>query len=411
MTPNFLDVLATILIYFILIYQYRRLNKSLILNPLSPGILIFAISIVTVNYFYRTGNINDKEYFILMLEFFIYFIFMLITPLFIKNNYSKLSNYMNINSFDIQIAKIVFYFSLILSLIYIFLLWSSYSSGSDRFILNRTFRELMLLNNLFSVWSLSISSIIYSKTKKNEFLIYSIIIISLSSFMGSRSAAIVGLLTFLFFYFQCNKINGKYLFLVIFIAIILLILPTYFMYGSNTFEMILNRIFLSADIYIWSFVFGDYSDYIDYYDPIRYILHPFSSLIGIRGYEYGFGAQIVESANLPVDGTGPNDQMPMLGLIFYNDCLLCIIVFTIIFSLIMMLTILFIFYFFSRIKISLSFRALIFSLLYSSSIYIFIGVNAFSFNIVIALLGAIIYFIFYILRNISSKKVLNNENK
>ena len=168
---------------------------------------------------------------------------------------------------------------------------------------------------------------------------------------------------------------------------------------------------MGIDIYLWSFVVGDYKPFIDYYDPISYVLHPFSSLIGIRGYEYGFGGQILETANLAVDGTGPNDQMPMLGMIFYNDCLLCISVFIIIFSLIMMFTIVFVFYLFSKTNIDLSLRVLVFSLLYYSSINIFIGVNAFSFNIVILLLGFVVYFIFYIFKKIGSKKALNNDEK
>lgn len=410
MTPDLFDIIFTLTIYSILIYRYKTLNKSLFFNPTSTGLLVFAISIASVNYFYKTGNMNEKEYFILMFEFLIYFIFIFITPYFIKKEYTNLSKYMNISTFDIQVTKIIFYISLAISIVYISLLWKNYNSGSERFILNRNMRELMLFNTLFSIWALYMSSVIYSKTKEKTFLYYAFILIILSAFMGSRGAAIQGFLIFLFFYLQCNKIKKKYFLLLIIIAMCLVVLPTYFMY-ENALEMILNRVFLSADIYLWSFVIGNYKPFIDYYDPVSYILHPFSSLIGIRGYEYGFGAQILETANLIVDGTGPNDQMPMLGLIFYNDCLLCIAIFTIIFSLIMMFTIIFVFYLFSKIHISLSLRVLVFSFLYYSSINIFIGVNAFSFNIVITLLGISVYFIFYILRDISLRKVLNNDKK
>lgn len=410
MTLDLFDIMFTLTIYFILIYRYKQLNNSLFLNPISTGLLVFAISIASVNYFYKTGSMNEKEYFILMFEFFIYFIFIFITPYFIKRKYTDLSKYMNISTFDIQVTKIIFYISLVINIVYISLLWGNYNSGSDRFILNRNMRELMLFNTLFSIWALYMSSVIYSKIKEKTFLYYAFILIILSAFMGSRGAAIQGFLIFLFFYLQCNKIKKKYFILLIIIFICLVILPTQFMYG-NALEMILNRVFLSADIYLWSFVVGDYKPFIDYYDPISYILHPFSSLIGIRGYEYGFGAQILETANLIVDGTGPNDQMPMLGLIFYNDCLLCIAIFTIIFSSLMMFTIIFVFYLFSRIHISLSLRVLVFSFLYYSSISIFIGVNAFSFNIVITLLGVSVYFIFYILKDISLRRVLDNDKK
>ena len=410
MTPDLFDISFALTIYFVLVYRYKQLNKSLFINPISTGLLVFAISIASVNYFYRIGNMNDKEYFILMFQFLIYFIFIFVTPYFIKKKYFNLSEYMNISNFDIQLTKIIFYIAVFIGIVYMSLFWMNYSSGSERFIFNRNMRELMLFNTLFSIWALYMSSVIYSKTKKKTFLYYAFILIVLSAFMGSRGAAMQGFLIFLFFYLQCNKIKKEYFILLIIIFTCLVILPTQFMYG-NALEMILNRVFLSADIYLWSFVVGDYKPFIDYYDPISYVLHPFSSLIGIRGYEYGFGAQILETANLVVDGTGPNDQMPMLGMIFYNDCLLCISVFTIIFSLIMMFTIVFVFYLFRKTNIDLSLRVLVFSLLYYSSINIFIGVNAFSFNIVILLLGFVVYFIFYIFKKIGSKKALNNDEK
>lgn len=137
MTPDLLDITIALVIYFILIFQYKKLNKTLFLNPVSPILLVFAISISTVNYFYRTGDMNDREYYILMLEFMIYFIFIFIAPFFVKTKYINLSNYMNISKFDIQITKIIFYISLIIGLFYIFLLWANYGSGDERFILNR----------------------------------------------------------------------------------------------------------------------------------------------------------------------------------------------------------------------------------------------------------------------------------
>ena len=55
------------------IFECEYKNKTLFLNPVSPILLVFSISIATVNYFYRIG---DNEYFTLMIQFFIYFIFL-----------------------------------------------------------------------------------------------------------------------------------------------------------------------------------------------------------------------------------------------------------------------------------------------------------------------------------------------
>lgn len=410
MTPNLFEISLGLVLFLFLSFLYRKINKAIVFSITTLPLLVLSISIVSVIYYNRLGHIEIDIYYIILTELFIYFIFIAIAPFFILKKYTNLSNYMNIRKFDLQIAKIIFYISLIIGLIYIGILWGTYNSGADRFILNKKLRYLMLLNTLFSIWALALSSVIYAKTKDKIFLFYVIIIIILSIFMGSRSAAVGGLLLFLFFYLQVNIINNRIFTYIAILALLLLLLPTLIMYEDGL-NMLINRIFMSADIYLWSFVIGDYRELIDYYEPLMYLLHPFTSLIGIRGYDFPMGAQILATANLEPTGTGPQDQMAMLGLIFFNDCVPCILLFTLFFGLLSMLSLIFIFYFFSLTKISLSLRVLIFILLYTKSISIFIGVNAYSFNIIIAILGLGIYFLFHFLKDISKKRKLFNHER
>jgi len=403
MTLGILDIFFIFFIFIFLSYQYKKINHSIVFSPLTPPLLVFSITGATIIVIHRLGFIEEHIFYILMIEYFIYFIFISVTPHLIKKKYIKLSDSINIKHFDKQIVKILFYVSTAIGILYIAILWSMYSSGSDRFILNKSMRPLMLLNQLFSVWVLAMSSIIYSKTKTKKFLYYAIITIILSGFMGSRAAAVVGLLLFLFYYLQFNTISKKYFKYIISISVLLIFLPTYFMY-NNAVEMLINRVVLSADIYLWSFVIGDYKELIGFYEPLSYFLHPFTSLVGIRGYDFPFGAQIISTANLEPDGTGPQDHMLMLGLLFFSDCFYCIILFTIFFALLTMLSLIFIFYFFSKTRIPLSLRVLVFTLLYARSIAIFVGVNAYSFNIVIAIMGIVVYSIFDFLKIISVKK-------
>ena len=352
----------------------------------------------------------DSIFNILMIEYFIYFIFISVTPHLINKKYIKLSDFIHIKPFDRQIVKILFYISIAIGIIYISILWGTYSSGSDRFILNKAMRPLMLINQLFSIWVLAMSSIIYAKTKQRKFLYYAIITIILSGFMGSRASAIVGSLLLLFFYLQFNSINKKYFKYIILISFVLIFLPTYVMY-DNAIEMLINRIVLAADIYIWSFIIGDYKELIGFYDPLMYFLHPFSSLIGIRGYEFPLGAQIISTANLEPDGTGPQDHMLIMGIVFFSDCIPCIILFTVFFAFLTMLSFIFIFYFFSLTRVPLSIRVLVFTLLYARSIGIFVGINAYSFNIIISIMGVVVYFFFDFLRNTSSNRRLKSNGK
>jgi len=400
LTPTLTDLILTMIIFVFLSFQYRKLNHSLFITPLLLPLLVFSISIVTIINLHRNNIIPTDAFNILILEFSIYLIFIAITPHLISTKYSNISKYITINPFDIQIAKIIFSVSIAISLIYISMFWLTYSSGADRFAFNRNMRSLMLLNSIFSIWSLALSSVLYVKQKNKLFLYFVVVTIILSGLMGARSTPIIYMLIFLFFYFHTNTINVRNYLYIGGIGLLVLFLPTYFMY-DHAFEMILNRVYMAADIYLWSFQIGDYTQLSGYYDPLSYVFHQFTSLVGVRGYDFPMGAQILSTANLTVTGSGPNDQMPMLGLLFYGDDIFSVILFTLFFAFLTMVSVIFTFYFFSLTKINLAFRVLVFTLIYPSAVFIFIGVGAYSFNIILAVLGLIIYFTLMFLKDIS----------
>jgi hypothetical protein len=278
-----------------------------------------------------------------------------------------------------------------------------YTDGNERLIFNRDFRALSLLNTLFSTWSITISSVIYAKYKSKIFLLYTGIGIFFLLFMGSKGLSLVGIFIFLFFYMQFHEINIKYKAFIGLIVFCAVFIPTQIMYG-NALEIISNRIMLSGDIYLYSFVIGDYEKLINKYEVFSYILHPYTSLIGIRGYDFPLGAEIVSTANAPVLGLGPQDHITILALTFFHGCNICIFIFTICICISLTLIMLLNFYIFSMTKIHITVRSVIFILIYTQIINIFVGINGFSFNVILCILVIFIYLFILLIREILKTK-------
>lgn len=399
MKPTLIYGILALGMYILIAWQYRKINKSIFFTPLIIQLLTFTISFFTVIHLFIENYIPEETFLLLILQFLLYFSTFMLIPYLIDKKHLEITKYIDIQSFDINLANIIFYISLFISLSYIILFWSLYSQGSDRIYFNRDYRILALFNTLFSTWSISISSIIYAKDKKRKFLFYIIITIILLLFMGSKGLAIVGIFIFLFYYLQYNELNIKYIFILIMIISLAIILPTQIMYG-NALDTILDRVMMSGDIYLFSFVLGDYKELIGYYDPLKYFLHPFSSLLGIRGYEFPLGAQILSTAGIPVTGVGPQDHMTILALTFFPDSYLAIFIFTLYVCLIISFFMIINFYIFSLTKIHITLRSIVFMLIYTQIINIFVGINAFSFNIILIILAIGIYFLFLLINNI-----------
>lgn len=119
-----------------------------------------------------------------------------------------------------------------------------------------------------------------------------------------------------------KKIKIKYILLlgILFVSPITLIM---FWRGEGFYEasiLLLDRLFSSGDIYYYSFVAGDYTKLFGEYNFLSYLLHPFISIIGIRGYEWPIGSELFAMANNQAEvlGYGPNPHLPILSLVILN---------------------------------------------------------------------------------------------
>jgi len=400
--PTLIYGIYAFVLYILIAWQYRYINKSILLNPLLIQILTFTISFVSIIFLYNTGYIDKDIFLILFIQCIMYTITFVMAPYFIKKEYLNLDKFMEVTEFDLQIGRVVFFVNILIALFYILLFWSIYSDGNERLNFNRDFRALSLFTSLFSFWAISLCSAIYSKTKIKEYFLYVLISLILIAFMGSKGLMFLGILIFIFLYLQCNSLNLIYLLVAIFIIFLSVFIPTQIMYG-NALDILIDRVFMSGDIYIYSFVLGDYKDLIGYYEPLSYFTHPYSSLFGVRGYDFPLGSKILETANIGVSGAGPQDHMTILAITLFSDSYIEMLLFTLFICFIIIFFMKFSFYIFSLTKFCLSIRIIVFILLYIQIINIFVGINAFSFNIILIILSICIY-LFFVFLNIVTYK-------
>jgi hypothetical protein len=79
------------------------------------------------------------------------------------------------------------------------------------------------------------------------------------------------------------------------------------------------RLWLSGDVYVLAYEQGALDAVRAYYHPtfLRYVLHPITDLVGIRGYEYPLGAMLASQVSGTTVLTGPNPQLPVLLDFFF----------------------------------------------------------------------------------------------
>jgi hypothetical protein len=399
---SFYGLIASLLFFF-LVFSSKRIFKGFF-NPFIFSIITFSISFSTVLFLYDTGHIESKVFFNILIFYFI-FIFAYAVFSFLVSKGDNLNYYNSaIKKIDYQVLYVLFVISFAVSSMYIILLWSSYSTGDERLLLNREIRGLSLINTLFSFWVVVLASLIYAQKKQFFILMILVITISLAFFSGSKGGALGLLLWAIYFYSNFNRISLARLFLMIFSIIVVLMLPTWWMYGSDFLKIILYRLSMSGDVYTLSFISGDYTQLIDMYEPIGYFLHPFTSLVGIRGYDFPFGAELVGTAGRAVNGTGPNPHLPMLAITFWPNSFLASFLCALFFAFVFLFFVFIAFKFYNTLFFPLYLRIYIFSSLLLSAFTIFIDIGMSQFFIVLNLIAFLVFLFFFFLCKVFNKR-------
>jgi hypothetical protein len=87
---------------------------------------------------------------------------------------------------------------------------------------------------------------------------------------------------------------------------------------TDAYWRLVDRIFATGDLYYYSLVKGDFHRLFHQYNFFSYLFHPFTAIIGIRGYEWPIGSAIIGTAGFPITGYGPNPHLPILLLVLLD---------------------------------------------------------------------------------------------
>jgi hypothetical protein len=207
------------------------------------------------------------------------------------------------------------------SLFFAYFLVSNGLSGDDRIAIAKDFRFLDVIRRGFATvfTYYSISCFLY---RRDRYLLALLILnIGIGFFSGSKgffAEYLTAYITIDSLIKGRRQINlRKYLPLI---AVVLTFTLGTVMFWQNVSFVdaiisISNRLFASGDIFYYSFIYNNYQDLYGEYNFWAYVFHPFTSLIGIRGYEWPIGSLLYAQPGMTIQGFGPNPQLPMTAII------------------------------------------------------------------------------------------------
>lgn len=382
---------------------FLKINKSLFISPLIIQQATVAIALVTLLSLYNDGYMEWDVFLFLFFIIIIFAVLVGVLACFFPMNIPLIFSSKKIKKLDRQLVWFACCAAILLNAFYIIKLWSLYESGDDRLLLNRELRALSLLKDLFTLWSVAGLSLFYAIYKNNRYLMFLGVLALFISVSGSKAALLSSFLVFAFFYVNMNPVRFRTYLVLVFLVVIFLFFPTYLMYGGDFIEKVIYRISMSADVYPIAFVTGDYEQIYGYYDNFSYLMHPFSSLVGIRGYDYPLGAELIGTIGSEVTGTGPNPHLGLLALVL-NDgsyegaILLSSVVFSLLIASWCLITLILRSYYFG-----VSLRVIVFILYYTALYNVLIDIGAAQFSLVLMVLAFAIWFIFKFLSDIGKR--------
>ena len=339
----------SILFAAILYVIYEWLCKELILGPFD-GFTLTNISVASSGgLLFAFYNLNLVKFDQALQIIILYTTFYLGVAAIGKSNKNLIKKYTKLGNFSIQdvfavdnltenYLVITGFISLLLSLLFTAILFLSGGGGDDRIGFYKSFRSLSLVSNacqlIFIPTSIAYCIVNKKNKNKNKNKIFPLLILNLSVllFSGSKSGLIpiisyASTMASVIFGKDKAVENIKKYWLLILMLLLTPILATSYAKGSSindSINSLLDRIYSSGDLYYYSFVVGDYTDLYKSYNFFSYLLHPFTSLIGIRGYDFPIGsklfyfAQLAQSPNTEEMGFGPNPQLPILYLVLLH---------------------------------------------------------------------------------------------
>jgi hypothetical protein len=210
------------------------------------------------------------------------------------------------------------------SIFFAYILVAQGLAGDDRIALAKDFRVLDLIRRGFATVFTYYSISCFIQRRDRYLLALLIFNVAIGFFSGSKSffaeyiTAYITIDTLI----KGRQQNGfkKYL-PVIGMVLMLTMGMVMFWQKVNFVDAVIsvaNRLFASGDIFYYSFIHNNYKELFGTYDFWPYVLHPFTSLFGIRGYEWPIGSLLFAQPGVEIKGFGPNPQLPMTAIILFK---------------------------------------------------------------------------------------------
>ncbi|UOD35676.1 oligosaccharide repeat unit polymerase [Deferribacteraceae bacterium V6Fe1] len=282
-----------------------------------------------------------------------------------------------------------------------FILFQTYSIPDARLLVSKSLRVIDIVrigvSSVFPYYAIGL----YLITKRIIFLLFIFLAVMVEFFSGSKGF----LLQYIVVFFTLDALfNGKrnikfyfkslYLFGIFIVSAVVVKI----FWGSTikqAFMGVVDRIVSAGDIYYYAFISGDYTKLFGQYNLLYYILHPFTSIIGIRGYEWPIGALIKSTAGLEVNGTGPNPHLPILVLVLMNGNYFLSLLFSFLVGCFVCISRVFALSFISMKKYPPYWRIAFFSVFFSSVSSLYVDIGSFQFYLIGTFVITLIFSIFY----------------
>jgi len=394
-----------ILAFLIFRYLTRRTRISEF-DSLGVLNITVALSVVLLIVFFLGGYIHFSsliQIFILILSF--YFGIYLMSLLFASSlKRDRSSDAVEMFAYDnlkmLNLVTMLLFF-VIVSGILSFSLFETYGSPDERLLIAKANRIIDMVrigvSSVFPYYAIGL----YLITKRRIYLLFVFLAVMVGFFSGSKGFILSYIIVYftldgLFngkrnikFYFKSSHLFGIFIASAIGVRIF---------WGSTieqSFMEIQDRILSAGDIYYYAFISGDYTKLFGQYSLLSYILHPFTSIIGIRGYEWPVGALIKSTGGLEVTGTGPNPHLPILALVLMNGSYFPGLLFSFLAGCFVCILRIFALKFISRKKYPPYWRIAFFSVFFGSISWLYVDIGLFQFALIGTFGITLIFSVFY----------------
>jgi len=201
------------------------------------------------------------------------------------------------------------------------------AQGDGRQDFNRAFRPVVTLHG--GLWLFSLLALLSKKLKKTEVIVWFVLLVVPSIAFSGKSVLLPVFFWFGLKFFvekrRANFFTFAILTGVLFAGVGVMGLIAYGAENSSDIlTLIVGRLWLSGDVYIYAYQKGGLdmvrSDY--HVSFLSYMFHPFTALVGIRGYDRPLGSMLASEALGTDVLTGPNPHLPVLLDYFFPDQIL-----------------------------------------------------------------------------------------